>query len=93
VAKILKKSPAWVTEVSQIGELRPAIQKKIHTGEIGYTIARELIALKSEDEQDSALKELELPSSAGVTNAINCVPSAGRRTSPRAKRLVRVMLR
>ncbi len=58
VAKVLSRSAPWVTEISQMADLRPAIQKKIHEGKIGYTTARELVQM-SEDEQDEFLADLE----------------------------------
>jgi len=55
--KILGHSPTWVTEVSQMAEFRAHIQKAIHERKIGYTIARNLIGLDN-DEQDEIVEEI-----------------------------------
>lgn len=66
IAKSLRKSPAWVTEVGRMGELRAGVQKKIHTGEIGYSTARELLDMTDED-QDEYIAELEKEKAAAGT--------------------------
>ena len=59
IAVQFKKAPSWVTEHSQIGELPPAIQKKIHDGKIPYTSVRELVACETEEEQLELVASLE----------------------------------
>lgn len=54
IAKALGKTKGQVTEWSQMAEFRPAIQQKIHKGAVPNSMAKDLIGL-SEEEQDEVL--------------------------------------
>jgi len=56
IAKQLGKSTSWVSNMLELNALRPNIQKSIHSGEIGYTTARELVGMSDED-QDQFIKD------------------------------------
>ena len=58
VAKEFKKSGAWISYISKMLTLRPEIQKKIHTGEVNFRLAKALSDM-TEEEQDAALEELK----------------------------------
>ena len=58
VAKEFKKSGAWISYISKMLTLRPDIQKKIHTGDINFRLAKALPDM-TEEEQDAALEELK----------------------------------
>lgn len=58
VAKEFKKSGAWISYVSKMLTLRPDIQKKIHSGEINFRLAKTLPDM-TEEEQDAAITELK----------------------------------
>jgi len=58
VAKEFKKSGAWISYVSKMLTLRPEIQKKIHSGEINFRLAKTLPDM-TEEEQDAAIAELK----------------------------------
>lgn len=58
VAKEFKKSGAWISYVSKMLTLRPDIQKKIHSGEINFRLAKALPDM-TEEEQDAAIAELK----------------------------------
>jgi ParB/RepB/Spo0J family partition protein len=64
VAKEFKKSGAWISYVSKMLNLRPEIQKKIHSGEINFRLAKTLPDM-TEEEQDTAIAELK----AGATGS------------------------
>lgn len=57
VAKVLGRSPSWVSEHAKIGEMRPKIQRLIHDGKVPYTTARMLIGA-SEEDQDKMVDEV-----------------------------------
>ena len=54
IAKALGKTKGQVTEWSQMADLRPAIQQKIHKGVVPYNIAQGLGGM-SEEEQDEVV--------------------------------------
>lgn len=54
IAKRLGKKPAWVSVVMRFPELRKEIQERIHSGEIGFNLARQLADI-SEKRQDALL--------------------------------------
>lgn len=56
IAKELGKTGPWVTEVSKFVNLRPEIQRQIHSGDIPYKLAKELTKLETEEEQDALIK-------------------------------------
>jgi ParB family chromosome partitioning protein len=58
VAKEFKKSGAWISYISKMLTLRPEIQKKIHSGDINFRLAKTLPDM-TEEEQDAALEELK----------------------------------
>lgn len=58
IAKEIGKTPAWVTQISKMVELRAEVQKKIHNGDIPVRLAREL-PLLTEEEQDERIAKFE----------------------------------
>jgi ParB/RepB/Spo0J family partition protein len=58
ISQSLGVSLGKVSETERMRSLRPAIQKKIHNGDISGDVARQLIKM-SEDEQDAALAKIE----------------------------------
>ena len=64
IAKEFKKSGAWISYISKMLTLRPEIQKKIHSGEINFRLAKALPDM-TEEEQDEALEDMK----AGATGS------------------------
>lgn len=60
IAKEIGQSQSWVSQVAKFMTLRPAIQNRIHKGEINFAIARELPAM-TEPEQDAEIVKLDNP--------------------------------
>jgi ParB/RepB/Spo0J family partition protein len=64
IGKKFGKSQGWVAQVSTLVNLRPDIQRKIHTGDIPFTVARTLAAM-TDEEQDKALEAVATAKAAG----------------------------
>ncbi len=79
VGKKFGKSQGWVAQVYRLVSLRPDLQKKIHTGEIPFTVARSLAAM-TDEEQDKALEAAVAAKAAGEV-----VGEASRKASGKAK--------
>lgn len=58
IAKAFGKSPAWATRILKFLELRPHIQKLIHTGKVPFRAAVIMPDL-SEEKQDKLLSDIE----------------------------------
>lgn len=69
IAKRFRKSDSWVSRVIRFGDLRPALQKRIHEGEIPYKVA---IALLEEDEagQDELIAQVDAVGPGGAKSAV-----------------------
>lgn len=62
----IRLSKGGVSQMKRLMELRPEIQNKIHTGDIGWTVARDLVTM-SEADQDAFLAKLAAEKEAGGT--------------------------
>lgn len=76
--KLLGLSPATVTRLLRLVNLRPEVQTKIHKGEVRARVAMVLPEL-SEAEQDELLADLEKPGESASTKATKAKAKKGRK--------------
>lgn len=82
--KVLGRSPAWVSEISRMAELRAGVQKKIHEGKIGYTTAREMLDW-TDEEQDEFIADMEKSNVGGKSKRGSGKSREAARAKTRAK--------
>lgn len=65
IGKEFGKSGSWISNHSKFIELRPLVQKQIHTGEIPFTVARTLPGMTDEEQDDLLARVKEAQQSGG----------------------------
>jgi ParB-like chromosome segregation protein Spo0J len=84
IAAAFGKSPAWATRILKFLELRPAIQKLIHTGKVPFRAAVIMPDL-TEEKQDALILEIE-EREKGAPSATEKVERASQKRKARKKK-------